>query len=279
MQKLFRDISFKTSRLVTKSYSTSFSIAVSYLDRDIGEAIYSIYGFVRFADEIVDTFHDYDRDTLLTRFERDYDEAISTGLSLNPVLNSFQETVKKFNIPDDLVRSFLKSMRADLVKSDYMSREETDEYIYGSAEVVGLMCLMVFVNGSKSLYEELREPARRLGAAFQKVNFIRDIKNDVELLDRKYFHHTVGREFTEEVKKVIIDEIYDDFRQSWKGIRRLPQGSRTGVLIAYYYYLALLRKIEKTPAAKQFENRIRIPDYIKFLILGKAVMKNKLRLV
>ena len=279
MQKQFRDISFETSKLITARYSTSFSKAVSYLAPDLRESIYSIYGFVRIADEIVDSFHDYDREKLISNFERDWYEAYENRISPNPALNSFQETVRKYNIPDELIISFLKSMKADLVKSAYITKDETSEYIYGSAEVVGLMCLIVFVRGDRKLYEELSEPARRLGAAFQKVNFLRDIKNDIKHLDRYYFHHTIGAEFNEEVKREIIKDIEEDFRSALPGLRKLPEDSKTGVLIAYYYFHTLLRKISRTPARKQFEKRIRVHDFIKLLILGKAFIISRLKLI
>ncbi|HEX2921651.1 MAG TPA: squalene/phytoene synthase family protein [Bacteroidales bacterium] len=279
MQQLFKDISYNTSKLITSSYSTSFSKAVSYFEPDIRNAIYSIYGFVRLSDEIVDSFHEYNKAKLIELFERDYYEAYDNRISLNPALNSFQETVRKYNIPDDLIKAFLKSMKADLVKSVYISKNETDEYVYGSAEVVGLMCLKVFANGDSLLYEELTRPARRLGAAFQKVNFLRDIKNDIEILNRHYFHNTLGKEFDESVKKEIVNEIRLDFSSSFEGIRKLPEDSKVGVLIAYYYFKALLRKIEKTPARKQFEQRIRVHDFMKILILGRALLTTKLKLI
>ena len=279
MDQLFRDISFSTSKLITGRYSTSFSRAVSYLAPDIREAIYSIYGFVRLADEIVDSFHEYDREKLIALFERDYHEALENRLSLNPALNAFQETVRKYNIPDKLISAFMKSMKADLVKSSYRTKDETDQYIYGSAEVVGLMCLMILVRGNRQLYDDLKKPAQKLGAAFQKVNFLRDIRTDIEELDRYYFHKTAGKEFNEKIKKEIIDDIRQDFAFSLEGIRKLPADSRIGVLIAYYYYLALLKKIDKTPARIQFEKRIRVPDVFKLLILGKALLVSKLRLI
>jgi phytoene/squalene synthetase len=279
MQQLFRDISYRTSKLITSSYSTSFSIAVSYLGPGIREAINSIYGFVRLADEIVDSFHDYDREKLLSLFERDYYEALENKISINPALNAFQETVRKYGIPDELIRDFLKSMKTDLFKSDYRTKNETAEYVYGSAEVVGLMCLIVFVKGDEKLYLQLREPARRLGAAFQKVNFLRDLKSDTELLDRKYFHQMIIKDYNEEIKNEIVIDIMEDFRSSLSGIRKLPADSKIGVLIAYYYFLALLKKIERTPAKIHFAKRIRVPDYIKLLILSKALVISKLRLI
>jgi phytoene/squalene synthetase len=279
MQKLYRDVSFETSRLITRTYSTSFSIAVSYLEHDLQDAIYSIYGFVRLADEIADSFLEFDRKALLDRFERDFYEAYHGRISTNPVLNSFQETVRKYCIPEELVSAFLNSMKTDLVKSEYYTKKETDEYIYGSAEVVGLMCLRVFVNGNDVLYEELKEPAKKLGAAFQKVNFLRDMRNDMENLNRSYFHYASGKPYNEEVKKQILDDISDDFRQALPGIKKLPSGARKGVMIAYCYFTALLKKIERTPAGSQFIERIRISDSVKMLLLGKALFLSKFGLI
>jgi len=277
MIRLYEDLSYRISRMVTRTYSTSFSRAVSFLHHDIRDAIYSIYGFVRLADEIVDTFHDYDKEYLLDRFEKDYYDAMEKGISLNPVLNSFGVTVKKYKIPDELIKAFLASMKLDLFKSDHTTREETSEYIYGSAEVVGLMCLKIFTDGDDKLYNELIEPARRLGAAFQKVNFLRDIKNDTENLNRSYFHNMHERELNEKVKKEIIKEIESDFEASKAGIKRLPSNSRLGVLIAYYYYKRLLVKIKHTKAEKLLESRIRVPDFHKLLLLIKAWMINKFK--
>ena len=277
MIRLYEDLSFRTSRNITHTYSTSFSRAVSFLDSGIRDAIHSIYGFVRLADEIVDTFHDYDKNYLLDRFEKDYYDAMGKGISLNPALNSFVITVKKYKIPDELIRAFLRSMKLDLYKSDHATKEETSEYIYGSAEVVGLMCLKVFTDGNEKLYNELIEPARRLGAAFQKVNFLRDIKNDTENLNRRYFHNMTARELNENVKKEIIKEIEGDFEASKAGIKKLPSNSRLGVLIAYYYYKRLLIKIKHTRAEKLLESRIRVPDFNKLLLLIKAWLINKLK--
>jgi phytoene/squalene synthetase len=275
MQKLYRDISFETSKLITRSYSTSFSIAVSYLEPGLQEAIYSIYGFVRLADEIADSFLEFDRKMLLDRFERDYFEAYNGKISTNPILNSFQETVRKYRIPEELISAFLNSMKTDLVKSEYFTKKETDDYIYGSAEVVGLMCLRVFVNGNDVLYEELKEPAKKLGAAFQKVNFLRDLRNDMENLNRNYFHYASGKIYNEEVKKQILDDISDDFRKTLPGIKKLPPGARKGVMIAYFYFTALMKKIERTPADSRLNERIRISDSVKMLILGKALLLAK----
>ncbi len=279
MADLYTDISFETSRLVTKSYSTSFSKAVSFLDSEIRDAIYSIYGFVRLADEIVDTFHDFNKQYLLEKFEEDLKDSCKNGISMNPVLNAFILTVKKYNIDDELIQAFLKSMKIDLFKSNHISKEETDEYIYGSAEVVGLMCLKVFVNGNEDLNNELQIPAKKLGAAFQKVNFLRDIKNDTELLNRKYFHDLVDKKFNDSLKNSLVQDIESDFTASLQGLKKLPQNSRLGVLIAYFYYKKLLKKIRKTPAEKLLTARIRVSDLTKMILLGKAYLVNKLNLI
>ena len=279
MQNLFDEISFRTSCLVTQSYSTSFSSAVRLLDRGIRPAIYSIYGFVRLADEIVDTFHKYDKKELLQKFENDYYDAVRCGISLNPVLNAFQITVGKYGIPDDLIRAFLKSMKTDLVKQDHNTRDETAEYIYGSAEVVGLMCLRVFVLGDEKLYNELEAPAKRLGSAFQKVNFLRDIKDDTNLLNRKYFHTVIESGFDEKVKKEITGDVDEEFRDALQGIKKLPSNSRLGVLVAFYYYKKLLVIIRKTPAEQLLKQRVRVPDFVKLFLLIKAYIINKLNLL
>jgi len=279
MADLYTDISFETSKLVTRSYSTSFSRAVSFLDSEIRDAIYSIYGFVRLADEIVDTFHDFNKQYLLEKFEDDLKDSCKNGISLNPVLNAFILTVKKYNIDDELIQAFLKSMKIDLFKSNHISKEETDEYIYGSAEVVGLMCLKVFVNGNEDLNNELQIPAKKLGAAFQKVNFLRDIKNDTELLNRKYFHDLVDKKFNDPLKNSLVKDIESDFTASLQGLKKLPQNSRLGVLLAYFYYKKLLKKISKTPAEKLLTARIRVSDLTKMILLGKAYLVNKLNLI
>lgn len=279
MADLYTDISFKTSRTVTRSYSTSFSKAVSFLDKDIRDAVYAVYGFVRLADEIVDTFHDFDKKYLLDKFEKEFDDSLKMGISLNPVLNSFIITITKYKIDDELIRAFLKSMKTDLFKTDHNSREETDEYIYGSAEVVGLMCLKIFVRGNNELYNELLIPAKRLGAAFQKLNFLRDIQNDTELLNRKYFHDLVGNRFDESLKLKLTEEIESDFRESVPGIKRLPQNSKLGVLIAYFYYLKLLNIIRKTPAENLLTTRVRVPDFLKMILLIKAWFVNAMKVM
>jgi phytoene synthase len=279
MKQLFDDVSFKCSKLVTKSYSTSFSLAVNMLSPNIREAIYSIYGFVRFADEIVDSFHDFDKERLINEFEAEYYKAIEYGISLNPILNSFQQTVKQYNISDDLVQSFLKSMKLDLVKSDYHTKEEYDEYIYGSADVVGLMCLKVFVGGNVQKYEQLKEEAMRLGSAFQKVNFLRDLKDDNLVLNRDYFPGVNLNSFDEKSKKMIIDEIEEDFRIAYQGIVKLPMEAKFGVYTAFVYYKKLLKKLENTPYQKIGTARIRVSNYTKFGLLAKSFVSYKLKLV
>ena len=276
---LYDEISFKTSKLITRKYSTSFSVAVSILPAEMQQAIYSIYGFVRFADEIVDTFHNVNQESILEDFERDYYKALSDGISMNPVLQAFTLTVKKYNIPPDLVDSFLTSMKADLNKQIYHNSDELNEYIYGSADVVGLMCLMVFVNGSKQQYDELKRPAMKLGSAFQKVNFLRDLKADVEQLNRFYFPGFSINSFNEEVKFQLIESIEADFREAEEGIKKLPGKSKLAVFIAYIYYKRLLRNIKTTPARKIMLTRIRLANHNKMLLLGTSYLKYKLNLI
>ena len=279
MKQLFDDVSFKCSVLVTKSYSTSFSMAVYMLSPTIRDAIYSIYGFVRFADEIVDSFHGYDKESLINDFEKDYYKAFSSGISLNPILNSFQLTVKKYNIEDDLIQAFLKSMKMDLIKSDYHSLEEYKEYIYGSADVVGLMCLKVFVKGDLKIYDELKEEAMRLGSAFQKVNFLRDLKDDNLVLNRNYFPGVDLNSFDERSKLLIIKEIEEDFRVAYQGIVKLPEEAKFGVYTAFVYYSKLLKKLENTPYHKIGNERIRVSNYTKARLFANSFVSYKLNLI
>ena len=279
MKKLFDDVSFKCSVLVTKSYSTSFSLAVHMLAPSIRDAIYSIYGFVRFADEIVDSFHGFDKEELIHDFEKEYYKAFDRSISLNPILNSFQQTVKKYNIADDLVQSFLKSMKMDLVKSDYHNKKEYDEYIYGSADVVGLMCLKVFVDGNEEKYNELKEEAMRLGSAFQKVNFLRDLKDDNLVLNRNYFPGVDLTSFDEKSKAMIIKEIEEDFRVAYQGIVKLPMEAKFGVYTAFVYYKKLLKKLENTPYYQIGTERIRVSNYTKARLLANSFVTYKLKLV
>lgn len=275
----FNNTSFQISEQVTKSYSTSFYSATRLLDKDTRYAIFSIYGFVRFADEIVDTFHEFDKKYLLEKFETDYYDSVKQGISLNPILQSFQKTVQKYNIPDAHIQAFLSSMKYDLVKSEYKDKTEVNEYIYGSADVVGLMCLKVFCNGDDTIYNELEKPAQKLGSAFQKVNFLRDLKNDMEILDRKYFPEIQQNRLNEDNKLTIIADIESNFDSALVGIKKLPNRSKLAVLVAYYYYRSLLKKIKNTPAERIFEYRIRISNTKKLLLLLKAILLYKLRLI
>ncbi|MCG9790937.1 phytoene/squalene synthase family protein [Flavobacterium algicola] len=279
MKNLFDTVSFKCSKLVTKNYSTSFSLAVYMLSPSIRNDIYSIYGFVRFADEIVDSFHGYDKEALINDFEKEYYKAFEAGISLNPILNAFQQTVRENNISDDLVQSFLKSMKLDLIKLNYDNKEDYNEYIYGSADVVGLMCLKVFVRGDNAKYEALKMEAMRLGSAFQKVNFLRDLKDDNLILNRNYFPGVDLKSFDERSKKAIIDEIEEDFRIAHQGIKKLPIEAKFGVYTAYVYYKKLLHKLENTPSHEIGNTRIRVSNYSKMGLLAKSFVSYKLKLV
>ena len=277
MNKLFDEASFKCSKVVTQHYSTSFSLGIRLLDKSIRNAIFSIYGFVRFADEIVDTFHNHNKEELLSNFEKSYYQAYDNEISLNPILHAFQLTVRNYNIDDELIHAFLKSMKCDLQKKEF-DPQEIKEYIYGSADVVGLMCLRVFVNGDENKYVELKPYAMRLGSAFQKVNFLRDINNDINQLHRIYFPVLRNNKLTNEIKKQIIEEINEDYRIALQGIKRLPNSSKIGVFTAYLYYKKLTKKIEKTDAQKVLEKRIRISDFSKILLLGYCYLFGKLKM-
>lgn len=268
--KLYDRTTLKISKVVTTSYSTSFSMATSMLEKEHRDAIYSIYGFVRFADEIVDTFHEYPQNQLLEKFEADLGDALKLSISLNPVLHSFQCTVKKYNISNEYIDSFLTSMKFDLSKKEYGNQSEANEYIYGSADVVGLMCLRVFINGNEVRFNELKKPAMKLGSAFQKVNFIRDLKNDMEGLGRIYFPEIARETFNEQSKKIIIRDIEADFDEAYLGIKKLPKSTRVAVLSAFFYYKILLMKIKNTPAEKIMNSRIRISNFRKISLLLKA---------
>ena len=278
MIELFHTTSEDCSRRVTENYSTSFSSAIKMLHMDLRQPIFNIYGFVRFADEIVDTFHDYDKSFLLNQFRTETYDAIKRGISLNPILNSFQWTVNEFNIDHSLIDAFFNSMEMDLSKKAYDS-EGYKEYIYGSAEVVGLMCLYVFCEGKKDLYEQLKSSARSLGAAFQKVNFLRDIKADFSGLARVYFPGCDFNNFTGQEKKQIEEDIHTDFRNAYEGIKKLPFKARFGVYVAYKYYMSLFEKIKQMEPGQVLEERIRIPNYRKALIIFRAGVKNQLRLI
>ncbi|WP_190811481.1 phytoene/squalene synthase family protein [Flagellimonas sp. S3867] len=279
MKSIFDRVSYNCSKIVTETYSTSFALATKMLSVSIRKDIYNIYGFVRFADEIVDTFHDYNKKELFENFEASFEASIENKISLNPILNSFQHTYHKYDIPHHLVEAFMKSMRMDLTKKKYNTYEEYKEYIYGSADVVGLMCLCVFVNGDKEKYEELKESAMALGSAFQKVNFLRDLKADYEGLERSYFPNTNLMELDEVSKKRIVDEITADFELGYSGIVKLPEQAKFGVYTAYRYYKKLLQKLQSTPPLEIKNTRIRVPNYQKFGLLAESYVNYKLQLL
>jgi phytoene synthase len=278
MKSLFDKTSFKTSKLTTESYSTSFSLATRFLGSEIRDAIYGIYGFVRFADEIVDTFHDYDKQRLLNKFKADTYEAIEGGISLNPILNSFQHVVREYSIDHELIDTFLESMEMDLNKSEY-SQQGYEKYILGSAEVVGLMCLKVFVHGNETEYKRLQYSAMRLGAAFQKINFLRDLKADFEGMGRSYFPNADLDNFNDQQKKEIEKEIQTDFTEGYAGILQLPKSSRFGVYMAYIYFFQLFKKIQRTQASRILEERIRIPDPQKYTIFLGSYVRHSFNLL
>ena len=279
MKSLFDTVSRSCAKIVTQSYSTSFASATKMLAPSIRQDIYNIYGFVRFADEIVDSFHDYDKALLFERFDQDLKNALQDKISLNPILNAFQETVHKFNIEQEHIDAFMKSMRLDLTKSDYLTDAEYREYIYGSADVVGLMCLTVFVQGDKEQYESLKESAMSLGSAFQKVNFLRDLKADFEGLSRTYFPDTNLHELDEASKQSIIADIEEDFAKGLAGINRLPIEAKFGVYTAFRYYKKLLTKLKKVPSAEIKNTRVRVPDYVKASLLARSYVKYRLNLI
>lgn len=279
MKSLFDTVSSDCSRLVTRSYSTSFSSAVKMLAPAIRQDIYNIYGFVRFADEIVDSFHDYNKIELFDRFERDLHLALKEKISLNPILNSFQHTVNKYAIEMNLIDAFMHSMRLDLYKSEYKTMDEYHQYIYGSADVVGLMCLKVFVKGDIEKYDILKESAMRLGSAFQKVNFLRDLKADFEDLSRTYFPNTDLTKLDENSKLEIISEIEADFKAAFVGIINLPIEAKFGVYTAYVYYKKLLAKLKNTPSTEIKNTRIRVSDYQKFGLFAKCYFTYKLNII
>ena len=279
MKALFDTVSFTCSVNVTKAYSTSFSSAVKMLAPSIRQDIYNIYGFVRFADEIVDSFHDYNKEVLFEKFEKELADSIKYKISLNPILNSFQHTVNKHQIKRELIDAFMKSMKLDLVKQEYKTTEEYHDYIYGSADVVGLMCLMVFVNGDEKKYNDLKDSAMKLGSAFQKVNFLRDLKADFEGLNRTYFPNTDLTKLTESSKKEIIEDIENDFKLAYEGILRLPIEAKFGVYTAYRYYKRLLTRLKATPSAEIKNTRIRVPNYQKAELLARCYVKYRLNLL
>ncbi|WP_400072715.1 phytoene/squalene synthase family protein [Zobellia russellii] len=279
MKALFDKVSYQCSQIVTESYSTSFTLATKMLSPTIRADIYNIYGFVRFADEIVDTFDQYNKEKLFNQFEASLKDALEQKISLNPILNSFQHTYHKYDLPYELVAAFMKSMRMDLYKNVYRTDEEYKAYIYGSADVVGLMCLKVFVKGDMEKYNNLKETAMALGSAFQKVNFLRDLKSDFEDLNRSYFPNTDLAMLDEKSKTRIVNEIKADFELAYSGILQLPNEAKFGVYTAYKYYYRLLKKLQRTPSLEIRKVRIRVPNYEKFGVLAKSYVNYKLNLV
>lgn len=275
MKDLFDMISKKSSRMTTVMYSTSFSTGIRFFNKRFHDPIYAIYGFVRFADEIVDTFHEFDKEKLLANFKRDTYAAIEDKISLNPILHNFQWAVNKYNIDRELIDTFLRSMEMDLYKEEY-DRKGYEDYILGSAEVVGLMCLRVFCEGDATQYHELKPSAMKLGAAFQKINFLRDLGHDFHGLGRSYFPGIDLTEFNEATKKSIEAEIEADFQAGLEGIRKLPDGARFGVYVAYVYFHELFKKIRKLPADVVLKERIRIPDGQKYLMLITSFVRDKM---
>lgn len=278
MKEKYDKLSFQISKITTKSYSTSFSLGIRLLKPELRAPIYGIYGFVRLADEIVDSFHEYNKAELLDKITKDTWEAIQTGISPNPVLNSFQHVVNKYQIDHELIRTFLKSMEMDLDKKQY-NQKLYEQYILGSAEVVGLMCLKVFVYGDEKKYDELKYSAMKLGSAFQKINFLRDLHMDYKSMGRSYFPDLNPEFFNEHTKIQIEQDIEKDFKAGFEGIKRLPLKSRVGVYLAYVYYYQLFRKIQKTHARMIMQKRIRINNFHKYLILFSSYLRHALNML
>lgn len=272
MKELFDKISRTSSRMATQSYSTSFSLGIRFFSNKFHDPVYGIYGFVRLADEIVDSFHEYDKAALLERYRQDTYEAIDAGISLNPILNNFQAVVREYSIEKELIERFLASMKMDLTKETY-TPEQYKDYIVGSAEVVGLMCLKVFCEKNQEKYNSLKPQAMKLGSAFQKINFLRDLKADYKGLGRTYFPGVDLSTWNDQVKSEIETDIAADFADGLEGIRRLPKGARFGVYLAYVYFFELFRKIQKKPAAELLEKRIRLDNFTKYYLSVKAYFK------
>ncbi len=277
-KELFDEVSVKCSRITTTSYSTSFSLGIKTLSKEFRDPIYAIYGFVRFADEIVDTFHDHDKTYLLSKFRSDTVEASEQRISLNPILNAYQHVVHQYNIEWSLTDTFLKSMEMDLEDVDY-TRDQYEQYILGSAEVVGLMCLRVFTRGDEHTYQKLKPAAMKLGAAFQKINFLRDLNADFEQLGRVYFPNIDMQYFDNDTKRLIEIEIAEDFREAYSGIVQLPKEARYGVYLAYTYYLKLFHKIQGLDAQTIMQERIRIPNPKKVSLMFGSFLKHNLNLL
>ena len=274
MKQLFDELSYSVSKITTQKYSTSFSLGIMALKPSIRMAIYAIYGYVRLADEIVDSFHGYDKEKLLKRFKIETENALSEGISLNPILQSFQETVSKYQIDTKLIHQFLHSMEMDLQQIDYNS-DLYKEYIFGSAEVVGLMCLQVFTEGNKEKYEELKPYAMKLGSAFQKINFLRDLKDDYHVLGRSYFPNIDMKIFTNDVKFQIEKEIEEEFKESLIGIKLLPNSSKFGVYLAYKYYWSLFLKIKRKSSKDILNKRVRVANSEKVFVAFKSYVRYK----
>ncbi len=274
MKQLFDELSYSVSKITTQKYSTSFSLGIMALKPSIRMAIYAIYGYVRLADEIVDSFHGYDKEKLLKRFKIETENALSEGISLNPILQSFQETVSKYQIDTKLIHQFLHSMEMDLQQIDYNS-DLYKEYIFGSAEVVGLMCLQVFTEGNKEKYEKLKPYAMKLGSAFQKINFLRDLKDDYHVLGRTYFPNIDMKIFTNDVKFQIEKEIEEEFKESLIGIKLLPNSSKFGVYLAYKYYWSLFLKIKRKSSKDILNKRVRVANSEKVFVAFKSYVRYK----
>ncbi|MDC0584439.1 phytoene/squalene synthase family protein [Bacteroidales bacterium] len=271
--------SYAISRLITEKYSTSFSLATSLLEKEKRRAIYAVYGFVRLADEIVDSLNGFDKSFLLKKLDDDLQYALVNGISTNTILVAFADTVKKYNIKKEHIKAFMDSMEYDLTKTEYSNAKELNQYIYGSANVVGLMCLKVFCNGQSELYEKLETSAQKLGSAFQKVNFLRDLKEDIQGLGRNYFPEISDSQLNENNKKQIEASIKKDFDQAWVGIKQLPGRSKLAVALAYFYYNSLFKKIMCTPSEKIMKQRMRIPNYKKYLLIAKTAFMYKTKLI
>ncbi len=278
MKRLFDDLSIAVSKKTTETYSTSFSLGIYFLHHRLRSAIYSIYGFVRVADEIVDSFEGFDQQSLLKKFSEETYECLASRISFNPILNSFQQAVHQYSIDPSLIDTFLKSMEMDLEKQQY-NHEKYQQYILGSAEVVGLMCLHIFTEGNKEMFEELKPFAMKLGAAFQKVNFLRDMKEDYQILGRTYFPNVEMNHFGMDAKKKIEAEIEEDFKMALLGIKKLPPSSKGGVYLAYVYYRSLFKKIKRIPAHKILTERVRINNGKKFSLMVNSLVANKMNLV
>lgn len=278
MKQLFDELSYSVSKITTQKYSTSFSLGILALKPSIRNAIYAIYGFVRLADEIVDSFHEYDKEKLLNRLKIETQHALEEKISLNPILQSFQETVHKYEIDTVLIEQFLNSMEMDLQKIDYNS-ELYDEYIFGSAEVVGLMCLQVFTEGNKEKFEELKPYAMKLGSAFQKINFLRDLKDDYQILGRTYFPNVDMAVFDNHIKCQIEKEIEEEFKEALIGIKKLPNSSMFGVYLAYKYYISLFRKIKRKTSSEILNNRVRVSNPQKIFVAFKSYVRYKIAMM